>query len=240
MKLYRLTNDQADQFAKLPESAMGLQFAEGDNKLVVCIVGGQVILDARTADPEEGLLEQPWLSRSGLTQQSRETAFDAWLAALPDWKESLNPLDANRTWTGGTQPPAGPAPAPPPPGKPVPGHLPYQVTTNAGEVFYRWEAWPKSVRIDQKTGTVSRGTFTAPFSEAPFVPTGFAAVGRFALPNVAPAIFRWEMRPPAGTVFRCGASVPLFGQSGGGVEAEFTGGFANVGPIANPVVLPAL
>lgn len=87
---------------------------------------------------------------------------------------------------------------------------------------------------------MSPGTFTAPASEAPFIASGFGAVGRFALPNLSPANWRWEIRPPSGTPFRCGASVPLYGQAGGGVEVEFSQGFANVGPIANPVVLPAL
>ncbi len=32
---------------------------------------------------------------------------------------------------------------------------------------------------------------------------------------------------------RCGASFPLYGQSGGGVEVEFSKGFKNLGPIAN-------
>ena len=37
-----------------------------------------------------------------------------------------------------------------------------------------------------------------------------------------------------------GASVPLYGQSGGGVEVMFPKGTKNRGPIANPVVLPIL
>jgi hypothetical protein len=73
----------------------------------------------------------------------------------------------------------------------------------------------------------------------PFVTSGFGAVGRFALPSLSPACWRWELRPPPAIMFRCGASVPPYRQSGGGVEAEFPAGFVNVGAIASPVILPA-
>ncbi len=39
---------------------------------------------------------------------------------------------------------------------------------------------------------------------------------------------------------RCGAVIPNYGQSGGGVEVFFPNGAANVGPIANPVIIPAM
>lgn len=55
-----------------------------------------------------------------------------------------------------------------------------------------------------------------------------------------PAQWRWEIKPPTGTTFKCGASIPFNGQSGGGVEVMFRGLFNNEGPIANPVVLPIL
>ncbi len=88
--------------------------------------------------------------------------------------------------------------------------------------------------------TIAKDTYAAPASEAPFAPTGFAAVARFALPNLMPACFRWELQPVAGTHLECGASVPLYGQSGGGVEVKFTSLTNNRCSIADPIVLPAL
>ena len=38
----------------------------------------------------------------------------------------------------------------------------------------------------------------------------------------------------------CGASVPLYGQSGGGVEVRFPTKATNRGPIPNPIVLPVM
>jgi hypothetical protein len=46
--------------------------------------------------------------------------------------------------------------------------------------------------------------------------------------------------PDANTDIECGASVPLYGQSGGGVEIKFVKHTNNRCAIASPVVLPAL
>lgn len=80
--------------------------------------------------------------------------------------------------------------------------------------------------------------YAAPMSDLPLVPTGLSAVSRYALPSLLPARWRYELRPPAGTKMRYGASVPLYGQSGGGVEVMFPLPFNNVGHIADPVLLP--
>jgi len=65
-------------------------------------------------------------------------------------------------------------------------------------------------------------------------------VARFALPSLMPACYRYELQPVTGTVIECGAAVPLYGQSGGGVEVKFTSLTKNRCPIADPIVLPAL
>jgi hypothetical protein len=44
----------------------------------------------------------------------------------------------------------------------------------------------------------------------PFVPTGFAAVGRNALPDLPPACQRYEATPPSGYTLHCEAAVPLY------------------------------
>jgi hypothetical protein len=109
-------------------------------------------------------------------------------------------------------------------------------------VIYRWEACPTSLRIDFKANppTIAQDTYAAPASEVPFALTGFAAVARFALPSLKPACFRYELQPVAGTTIECGAAVPLYGQSGGGVEVKFPSLTKNRCPIADPVLLPEL
>ena len=83
-------------------------------------------------------------------------------------------------------------------------------------------------------------TFASPSSEIPLVPTGFGAVGRFALPTFFPAVFRWEIQPDAGGSLLCGAVVPMWGQAGGGVEVCFDQLVSNKGPIADPVLIDPL
>ena len=90
------------------------------------------------------------------------------------------------------------------------------------------------------TDEVLAGTFGFPASELNFVPTGFAAVGRYALPDLPPACRRYEITPPTGYTLQCGASVPLYGQAGGGVEVMFPKKFKNAVTIQLPTVLPPL
>ena len=50
------------------------------------------------------------------------------------------------------------------------------------------------------------------------VPSGLAAVARYALPNKDPAKYKYYIEAPAGTSIQCGTTAPKFGESGGGVE----------------------
>ena len=56
-------------------------------------------------------------------------------------------------------------------------------TSSLPEAFIRYSARRKDPRVDSKTGDFAPGTYAAPWSEAPLVPSGFAAVARYALPN---------------------------------------------------------
>ena len=154
------------------------------------------------------------------------------------------------------RPPLHPPHLPPPPARPayVYGHLPFFKTTGNDDVFYRYESFPTSIRILRPQalaphlraiapdGGIVPGTYAAPASELPFMPTGLAAVARQALPSLMPARWRWELQPVIGTGILFGTSVPLYGQSGGGVEVRFDHPplTASRSPIANPVVLPVL
>jgi hypothetical protein len=131
---------------------------------------------------------------------------------------------------------------PPTPMKPryIYGHLPFTGTTQAGDVFYRCEHWATSRRVRHATNDVLAGTYGFPASELPFVLTGFAAVGRYALPDLPPACQRYEIAPPSGYTLHCGAAVPLYGQAGGGVEVMFPTQFTNAAKLPPATVLPPL
>jgi hypothetical protein len=109
----------------------------------------------------------------------------------------------------------------------MPSSLVKHVALAANRVFHRFSAFCPDRRVDPVTGSFLAGTYAAPESEVPFVPTGFVAVGRFALPNNLPASFHYEVEAPTGTSVDFGTVAPSFGQAGGGVEAYFAKAVVN-------------
>lgn len=253
MALFRLSDGQIKRFLDAPETAMGLHITRthGDKTVrdktvsdhTVYVLGGLVLLvpDNTAWEQISELLRTRWLQPdSGLSEEEKEDQFEKWRRSLPESPRLRDPLIMrNRVamlhlWS------RKPLPKPPTPPTVIYGHLAFRQHTRITDVFYRYEPWPSSRRIDQVNKRIAAGTYGCPASEVAYAPTGFAAVGRFALPNLAPACFRWELQPKHRTTIHCGASVPLYGQAGGGVEVYFPNQTSNRGPIANPVVLPAL
>jgi hypothetical protein len=109
----------------------------------------------------------------------------------------------------------------------LPSSLVKHVSLSANRVFHRFSAFNPDRRVDQLTGSFLPGTYGTPESEIPFVPTGFVAVGRFALPNNLPASHHYEIEAPAGSAVHFGTVAPAFGQAGGGVEAYFPNAVTN-------------
>lgn len=248
MQPFRLREADEKEFDTIAEAAMDLHFAQSRRQEFYLVIGGRVsiVLNEKTfAEPYNDFVEQTWMGR-GVPSQERAGAFENWLGRL-DEAPILTAASAAQAWLSfwnAFSPVTPVLPLPPPPPRPswIYGHLPFSTTTLPEAIIYRWEAFPTSRRIDRTTNppTVAADTYASPASEGPFALTGFAAVARFALPNLLPACFRWELQPVAGTKLECGASVPLYGQSGGGVEVKFTSRTNNRCPIADPVVLPAL
>jgi len=113
------------------------------------------------------------------------------------------------------------------------------VTLAQNRVFHRFSAFNPDRRVDPATGSFRPGTYAVPESEIPFLPTGFAVVGRLALPNRRPASHHYEIEARAGTTVRFGTVAPAFGQAGGGVEALFANAVANQkSPPTPPGVIP--
>ena len=72
--------------------------------------------------------------------------------------------------------------------------------------------------LRSKAGIIPAGTYLTSQKDTRFAESGLGAVARYALPNPTPAIFRFAIGLPTGTVLMCGTASPSFGQSGGGVE----------------------
>ena len=99
----------------------------------------------------------------------------------------------------------------------------WEKTLTKPQVFYRFCAIDLDPRIDSD-GSVKPNTYATTESERPHVPSGLAAVGRFALPIRTSARHVRKITAPIGTVIRYGTVEPNFGLAGGGVEALFPNG----------------
>jgi hypothetical protein len=239
MLLLKLSEEQMTRFDQEPEAAMGVHFAQSGERIAV-ILSGRVLMFL-SAEPDENstrLVEQLWSGRQDYERSLEDELLNGLASAPADisyvrpvhpWLMGfiLNPI--------GYLPPARPRPAY------IYGHLPFDGRTQQNDVYYRCEHWLVSRRVLIGTGEVLAGTYGFPESEFAFVPTGFAAVGRYALPDLPPACRRYEICPPDKYLLKCGAAVPLYGQAGGGVEVMFPTKFTNrIKPIPAPTILHPL
>ena len=115
-------------------------------------------------------------------------------------------------------------------------HGSYASTSRPSEIFVRYSAFHPDFRIG-RNGSVRPGTYVTTATDMPHVPSGMAAVGRYALPNPAPALYIYTMSPPSAVGLQCGTAAPKFGQAGGGVEVLFTAALP-VGTAHGPNVIP--
>ena len=99
-------------------------------------------------------------------------------------------------------------------------HGSYASASRQGELFVRYSAFHPDFRINPD-GSVRPGTYVTTATDMSHVPSGLAAVGRYALPNPAPALYAFMMLPPLGVSVHCGTVAPKYGQAGGGVEVQF-------------------
>jgi hypothetical protein len=256
MGFFRLPQSSIEAFHRAPEVKMDLQIGKDPTGAYVLVIAGQLMLtidQVVTAQMESynRIVTRGEIDHgvSGLTFREEEPSIrseqsrrmQTWVASLP-LSEYIAPAPIDDALAALGFIHLGPLKRLPP--RPyrasmVYGHLPLHGICSGDEVFYRYESYPTSIRIDQGNQRVKEPeTFASPMSDLPLVPTGLAAVSRYALPSLLPARWRYELRPAAGTRVRYGASVPMYGQSGGGVEVMFPHPFNNVGPIANPVLLP--
>jgi hypothetical protein len=89
--------------------------------------------------------------------------------------------------------------------------------------FVRFSARRRDPRVTLGSGDFAPGTYAVPWSELPMVPSGFAAVGRYALPNPFAARYAYPIVTST-TPHLIGAAAPNFAQAGGGVEVLFPQG----------------
>jgi len=89
-----------------------------------------------------------------------------------------------------------------------------------GTVFYRLLSTQKDRRYTN--GQLGADTYVTTNLEQLYLNTGFAAVGRLALPLSLPASYVIQYELEDDVDIEVGTVAPLFGQSGGGVEIRIT------------------
>ena len=104
-------------------------------------------------------------------------------------------------------------------------HGSYPSNSRKDEIFVRYSAFQNDRRI-RNDDSVMSGAYVTTENDArcwwpPIGLTGLSVVGRYALPNPAPAIYRFLLRPARIVPIACGTVAPNHGQSGGGVEVRF-------------------
>ena len=116
-------------------------------------------------------------------------------------------------------------------------HGSYPSSSLPREIFVRYSAFRRDFRIDPRDFSVRPGTYATTATDAPHVPSGLAAVGRYALPNQVPAVHKFTLTPPKAAPITCGTAAPRFGQAGGGVEVLFANALPK-GTATGPILIP--
>ena len=224
--MYRLTDEQSAKLSEAAESGMGYQLvrveqergSQGDERRFAILNAEWAIAtdsDWRPTDEAEtwpfrdyGWHRQRWVDYVALNFPSNAKVRFREAESFPYGFEML------RVETHGSYP-----------------------AVSGEEVFYRYSAFANDRRLQSADGTIPAGTYLTSYGDTRFAISGLGAVARYALPNPAPALFRFAIGIPAGTVLMCGTAAPKFGQSGGGVELR-TDAAVQGARVYGPEILP--
>lgn len=112
----------------------------------------------------------------------------------------------------------------------------FPLRPNSPERFVRFSAYANDRRV-RPDGGLLPGTYVTSERDAGHAPSGFAVVGRYALPNPISATNRFDITVAGEASGLVGTVLPAFGQAGGGVEIELTNG-APPGSVKGPTTIP--
>lgn len=211
---FRLSPDDVLRLVAEPESGMGFQviLAELSSGLKgrFIVLSSLILLPAR--DTEE--LQNSLLSLLEVTDHEDDDLdeVDAKIVSLCGTVKTIESRLQAIDVQAYSQPPLFPKTA-------------LVVTRNSAnpQLFVRYSARKSDPRVNPTNGNYLPRTYAAPWSEIPLVPSGFAAVGRFALPNPFAARRVYPIVTDS-TPQLIGAVPPNKNQAGGGVEVLFPNG----------------
>jgi hypothetical protein len=215
MTLFKLTEGDSDASLKIPEDGMGFQIARlsrngtPDSGVVISglyfapIDDAPLIRGARMFMPENRDLSQ------GL--YASEPAAEIDLSIPGPYAGRYVVFEA---MTRGAKAMAATATVTAPP---------HTATTQSGDVFYRLSAYRADRRV-LPNDSLAPGSYTTTDTDITVVPSGLAAVGRYALPTRISARYLFVIKPTPGTPILYGTVTPNYGLAGGGVEVLFPSG----------------
>lgn len=212
-----------------PETGMGFQlFEKGLNDYQLVIASLVVVRFAERSELFDALPRaNALLFEANAVYDSRGDVSD-WnieIAPRADWGTLItrdNPLTYELLHAGFTQKSTV-----------VPVELFYDMPGGEPELFFRYTANSSDPRI-MKNGRIKAGTYATTYNDSRMIPSGLAAVGRYALPVSASAEFMFPVMSDA--PYRMGTALPHFGQAGGGVEVFFKDEFKTL--VAEPHQIP--
>jgi hypothetical protein len=226
--MWNLPDDAVEKLADLPETGMGFQFVSalaGGERKYLLVFNCERAFDLSEVDFSTGR-EPADILRNGLAVISSLDA-DVTMFSAPSPRD-FRLLETRIRVLGEFKTPSILAVS----------ALAKNEILAEDRTFYRFSAFSPDRRIDPITGSLTNGTYTTTDNDEPHVPSGFAAVGRYALPNRTAASYKYEIRVPSGTKVEFGTVAPAFSQAGGGVEAFFQNGAANLNGAQFPTKIP--
>lgn len=196
-----LPDEMRDLSENHPETGMGFQVVQGSSGFVIVLeerTGLPCYPDPRFYDVSDLLAGNPVPVTRGDGRLTPTAVHPNRPAAIT----ALQALTISPAYTGT----AGAVPL-------IASH-----TLSAPKLFYRClraTADPRFVG-----GKLTSGTYLTTKLDVAYANSGFATVGRFALPIPLPACHVIHYELPAGATINVGTVAPMFGQSGGGVEVQ--------------------
>ncbi len=211
MEAYLLETEQIRSSIQKPESGMGYQTAQLD-RLRGYIVASKVFVPITTSSGGEWPEKVYYSKNLAVVAPQPKSALTGRLIIEPPWKTAFGSVTSSE------------------------GRLENETTTELNDVFFRLSAYRDDRRI-RADRSLARASYSTTERDLTVVPSGLAAVGRFALPTRISARYVFKITPGAGVRILYGTVIPDFGLCGGGVEVFFPEGTGS-GTVSDATEIP--
>lgn len=222
MSLLKIPGEQAKYLATFPETAMGFQLLELRPKLsefdLFLVLNSEFLI--RLSEPSQLYSDLRILSELGPDPDKWEAEHieltdgpqggEMHIFTAPSTRLATSLLDVDIEWKDK-----------------IKSFFSRQKiiaisSTKGTQAYFRMSAFKNDRRIGH-AGEFLPGTYATTYNDIRLIPSGYAAVGRYALPNPNSAKYMFSLVTKTAPTY-VGTAVPNFGQAGGGVEVYFKQG----------------